>query len=281
MPIASIILDSITQLPKDTRGAIVLAASHAGTYSGAYAAAARLGGVILHDASFGRDEAGVAGLSILEKSGIPAAAIGHLSARIGDGADCYANGVITAVNSFAAFGGLKLGAAAQDALDVLSRCPSSTGGVQDEACLAENRVRWQGAPDGVPIWLVDSNSLVGPGDKGAIVITGSHGGLLGGRPETAIKAQAFAAVYNDAGVGKDNAGISRLSVLEANGIAGVTVDAMSARIGVAASTIEDGIVSHFNETARRFGAIRDQSMKELARLFAQAWQAANATRSVG
>jgi len=62
----------------------------------------------------------------------------------------------------------------------------------------------------IPVWGIDSNSLVRPEDAGTIVVTGSHGGILGGRPETAIRVDALAAVYHDAGVGKDQAGISRL-----------------------------------------------------------------------
>ena len=47
---------------------------------------------------------------------------------------------------------------------------------------------------------------------------GSHGALLGGKPETAIKIPVFAALYNDADFGIDDAGIARLPVLEARGI---------------------------------------------------------------
>ena len=40
-----------------------------------------------------------------------------------------------------------------------------------------------------------------PEHVGAIVVTGSHGGLLGGKPETALKYDALAALFNDAGIG--------------------------------------------------------------------------------
>jgi hypothetical protein len=93
-------------------------------------------------------------------------------------------------------------------------------------------------------------------DNGSIVVTGSHGGLLGGKPETAIRIDALAAVYNDAGVGMDNAGISRLEPLDARGIAAVTVDAKTARIGDARSTWETGKISHANQLAKTYGAER-------------------------
>src|SRR5690606_40993687 len=66
-----------------------------------------------------------------------------------------------------------------------------------------------------------SVSLVEAQDAGAIVITGSHGGLQGDDPVTAIGGHAvFAAAYNDAGIGADGAGTSRLPALERQGVAG-------------------------------------------------------------
>ena len=100
---------------------------------------------------------------------------------------------------------------------------------------------------------MDSASLVTAADAGAVVVTASHGGLLGGRPETAIKVPVFAAVYNDAGWGIDGAGVSRLPALDARGIAGACVSAFSARIGDGLSTYQDGFVSAVNATAARHG----------------------------
>ena len=62
------------------------------------AAKAGVKAVILCDAGVGREQAGIGGLDWLEQLGVPAAAIGHRSARIGDGADCAARGVITFAN---------------------------------------------------------------------------------------------------------------------------------------------------------------------------------------
>jgi hypothetical protein len=119
-------------------------------------------------------------------------------------------------------------------------------------------------------WLLDSNALVRPEDAGTIVVTGSHGGLLGGRPETAIRVAAFAAVYNDAGGGIDDAGFSRLPALDARGIAGATVDAFSARIGDARSTYGDGMVTRVNHRAARLGAAAGMSCREFVALMERA-----------
>src|SRR4029077_17645603 len=103
------------------------------------------------------------------------------------------------------------------------------------------------------VWALDSASLVLPAHKNAIVVTGSHGGLLGGKPETAVKYDVLGALYNDAGIGKDEAGVSRLPALDARGIAAAAVGAMSARIGEARSTYEQGVVSRLNSRAATLG----------------------------
>ena len=115
----------------------------------------------------------------------------------------------------------------------------------------------------------NSAGLVLPEDAGHIVATGSHGALLGGKPETAIKIPVFAAIYNDADFGIENAGIARLPVLEARGIAGACVSAWSARIGDGQSTYHDGFVSAVNARAALCGGEIGISAKELvARLAA-------------
>jgi len=103
--------------------------------------------------------------------------------------------------------------------------------------------------------VMDSVSLVRAGeDDGAIVVTASHGGLVGDDPASAGRADAALFAFNDAGVGRDGAGISRLPVLQARGIPALTVDCMTARIGDGASTLEEGVVSHANPAAAALGA---------------------------
>ena len=70
----------------------------------------------------------------------------------------------------------------------------------------------------------------------------------------ALRTDGFAAAFNDAGIGLEEAGIGRLPALDARGIAAFTVDAASARIGEARSTFEDGVISRVNATAARLGA---------------------------
>ena len=79
-------------------------------------------------------------------------------------------------------------------------------------------------------------------------------GWWAGDPAMALRADGFAAAYNDAGMGIENAGCARLPALQARGIAAITVSAASARIGEARSTLQDGVVSAANDAAMTLGA---------------------------
>jgi hypothetical protein len=225
---------------------------------------ARVRGLIVSDAGVGRERAGIAGLAWLDRLGIAAAAVDHDSARIGDGADLMARGVLSHVNDQAAALGCAPGQATRDAASLMAAAAPPAERAPPPQAEARHAI------DGVAGWLIDSNSLVRPEDAGTIVVTGSHGGLLGGRPETAIRVAAFAAVYNDAGGGIDDAGFSRLPALETRGIAGATVDAFSARIGDAGSTYADGVITRVNQAAARLGGAPGMACREFVALMEQA-----------
>jgi hypothetical protein len=128
------------------------------------------------------------------------------------------------------------------------------------------------AIDGGGAWIacLDSVSLVTADDVGKIVLTGSHGGLMGGRPEAALKVDAFAVFFNDAGVGIDKAGLGRLPALDRRTIAAATVDAMSARIGDGLSTYEEGRLSYVNNRASAFGLAPGMTAREAVERLHQA-----------
>ena len=99
--------------------------------------------------------------------------------------------------------------------------------------------------------IVDSITELNPADAGCIAVSGSHGGLSSAR--YALVARPLLSVFNDAGVGLDNAGLAALDFLQAHGLAACTVAHHSARIGEARSTVAGGIVSHINTTAMALG----------------------------
>jgi hypothetical protein len=251
MPAPIVIADSITRVGPEAAGAVVVSASHGGVYAAYLAAKLQAVAAIFNDASGGRDSAGIAGLDYLQEFGIVAATVGHNTARIGDGADMMASGVITHANALAASLGVSPGQSCRDAATTLQEVRPAHRAPPE--ALEAAFLLIAGTP---PVWALDSASLVLPEHKASIVITGSHGGLLGNRPETALKYDVLGALYNDAGIGKDAAGTSRLPALDARGIAAATVSAASARIGDARSTYEDGIISKVNACAASLG-LRD------------------------
>lgn len=112
---------------------------------------------------------------------------------------------------------------------------------------------WGGLlPFGAPLLLVDSITEAPHHPPGCVVVSGSHGGAS--VVVYAQQAQARLAVFNDAGIGKDEAGIAALPALQALGIAACAVAHDSARIGEARSTWNDGVISRANAAAAALGA---------------------------
>jgi hypothetical protein len=276
-PSEILVIDSITQLGGEAAGRVAVAASHGGVYAAYLAAKLRLRAVILNDAGVGLDQAGVGGLRYLDALDVAAAVVGHDSARIGDGADMIARGIISHVNRAAA----RLGCAAgQTCAETAAAMRRGHPPAIEPPAYTESRFLLRQNPGEPPVWGIDSNSLTRPEDAGSILVTGSHGGLLGGRPETAIGVQALAAIYHDAGIGIDRAGISRLPALDDRGVAAGTVSAATARIGDARSAWATGRLSAVNRLAAESGAAGGMSVPEFVdRILARARGQNSARRS--
>lgn len=262
------ICDSVTRMGPDVRGRVAIAASHGGVFAVHLALQEGVAGLVVCDAGVGLERAGIAGLDYALALGVPCASIHHRSARIGDGGDCARRGLISFANARAMALGVRVGMSAIDA----ARCMATANlqAVNPGPSPSEARTVLPGIDGRRSIVLIDSASLVLPEDGEAVVITASHGGLLGGRAETAIKVPVFAALYNDAGVGCDGAGVSRLPALDARGIAAVTVAASSARIGDARSAWETGVISRVNQAAHALGGREGQGARNWAEIMAEA-----------
>ena len=109
--------------------------------------------------------------------------------------------------------------------------------------------------------VVDSITQLGPQDAGCLAVSGSHGGISSAR--YALAARPLLSVFNDAGVGKDAAGLAALPFLQSHGLAACTVAHHSARIGEASSTLADGTVSHVNVLAQALGVAVGQSCQSV------------------
>ncbi|MET0542608.1 MAG: hypothetical protein ABWZ88_12715 [Variovorax sp.] len=108
--------------------------------------------------------------------------------------------------------------------------------------------------------VVDSITELKPADAGCIAVSGSHGGISSAR--YALAARPLLSVFNDAGVGRDEAGIAALALLQSQGLAACTVSHRSARIGDARNTLDDGIVGHLNEAAAVLGVRAGRPLRE-------------------
>ena len=104
-----VLLDSISEVKADDAGAVVVTGSHAGLNVVEYTLRYPLRAAFFNDAGVGKEDAGIASLTILQDRGIPAGAVAHTSARIGDASDTYANGVLSHVNQAAQHLGISVG----------------------------------------------------------------------------------------------------------------------------------------------------------------------------
>lgn len=268
-----------TKFPPEARESVIICGSHGGRYPAYLAARAGLRAVIFNDAGVGREGAGIASLTLLEQAlpeqgGMAAATVSHMSARIGEPSDMLARGVISHVNGAARAVGVEPGMSCRAAAECLRN--AVTRHVEIAPSAESRRVI---APPGAlrRLVIIDSAAMVEPEDAGQIIVTGSHGGLVGGDPALALRVDGFAAIFNDAGIGIDEAGIARLPALERRGIPAFTVAASSARIGEAISTYEDGIVSAVNEPARALGT----QLGARARDVLLSWALDSASRTTG
>ncbi len=108
--------------------------------------------------------------------------------------------------------------------------------------------------------LMDSITKVSKEDEGQVVVSASHGGSSSG--EFALEVPLKAVFFNDAGVGKENAGIAALHMLQERSVAGGTVSHLSARIGDSQDMWDHGVISHLNDAARALGLVENQRLDQ-------------------
>ena len=250
-----VLLDSITDVVPSDREKVAVSGSHGGIYAATVASRAGLRAVVLNDAGRGQDDAGVAGLLALETVAMAAVAVSTNSAEIGSARDTLDNGIVSYVNRNAQVLNLQAGLPLATQIEKLSLAAQP-----DKMLPAVDESRWEEKVGELTVICADSAALIRPEDNGRIIITGSHGGLIGGDPKRACKACAKLVVFNDAGGGKNGIGHTRLPALQMRGIAGLTLDCNSCRIGDAASALATGVVSAVNQNAEKMGFSVGQSL---------------------
>lgn len=257
---ATYVGDFVNQHP-NTEGDCIVNASYSGVLCAKMVIAAKPRYVIGLDCKIGKDGAGVAGLAFYEALGIPAAAADVMTAEMGNGGDLYEEGVISRVNDAAEKLGIHQGMTVKDAAVAMltgSLKPASWDPARREVIETD-------ASSGRSIVATDSIAFALPEDKNRNVLcTAGHTGRSVVGYFRDYRPWAF--ICSDGGIGKNDSGISALEDVEADGIPGASVDALTARMGDGRSTYYDGIISAVNKPAADKGVRIGQSAREAARL---------------
>lgn len=122
---------------------------------------------------------------------------------------------------------------------------------------------------GWEVVAMDSASQISSQDLGRIVVAGSNGGRESGR--AAVHAGCAAIVLNDAGIGKERAGVAGLALVDERGIPGMAVSHESAEISDGLSTWRTGRLSVVNDSAARLGVRAGMSVAEAIQTLCDTW----------
>ncbi|MGE0313093.1 MAG: hypothetical protein AB7P21_15890 [Lautropia sp.] len=117
-----------------------------------------------------------------------------------------------------------------------------------------------------PPVLVDSIAEAAPSMAGQVVVCGSHGGRSSARYVLALPRMPLAVFFNDAGVGKERAGIVALDMLQQRGVVAAAYAHDSARIGEAADALAGGRISVCNAAAHAAGIRAGMPVGDAVRL---------------
>jgi hypothetical protein len=121
-----------------------------------------------------------------------------------------------------------------------------------------------GSSEPVRIVTVASCSNLRDEHRGHVAVSGSYGGRY--NAYNAAKWPVRAVIMNDAGMGKDNAGIIGLEFLDRIKMAAATADAQTCHIGDGDHMLAHGVISHVNATAAALGCKAGQSVRACAEL---------------
>lgn len=270
LPEGVVLLDSLGDLKPDNTSPILVCGSHCGGNRdlAKHVKNCDVNAVFLNNAGVGKNQAGIRGLTHYEAEDILACAVDNYSAEIGIAQDTWESGIVSHTSSQAEAVGINIGDSVKEAVAKIinSNNPPLTAEkynklesfIQEEVKTGSAKVdlkkQVQTQIDGVDITVTDSITFLNENNSGDIVVCGSHGGLSAGH--YAQKHRVKAVFFNDAGIGKNNAGVKSLESLSEAGILACTVDCMSAEIFNGQDVLANGIISVCNQLAK------DRNIKE-------------------
>lgn len=271
LPEGIVLLDSLGDLKAENTSPILVCASHCGD-NGAFARKVKdcnVKAVFLNNAGIGKNQAGISGLPHYQAEGIIACAVDNYSAEIGVAQDTWESGIISQLNANAEAAGVQIGDSVQAAVAKISSSFSPTYSKENLESLSNEKKenikkQIQTEVEGVKITVADSITFLNESNAGDIVVCGSHGGVSAGH--YAEKHHVKAVFFNDAGIGKNNAGTKSLDSLSNAGILACTVDCMSAEIFNGQDILDNGIISVCNQLALSKNIKEKMTVKEAIKL---------------
>ena len=276
LPENVILLDSLGDLQPDNTSPILVCASHCGD-NGVFARKlknSRVKAVFLNNAGIGKNQAGISGLSYYNAENILACAVDHNSAEIGIARDTWESGIISHTNTLARQAGIQVGDSVQEAVAKTNKIINQSSLyqtdknidflVEETSSKVDLKKQTQIQINGVNITITDSITFLNESNAGDIVVCGSHGGISAGH--YAQKHRLKAVFFNDAGIGKNNAGIKSLESLSDAGIIACTVDCMSAEIFNGQDVLDNGIITVCNQLAKTRNINEKMTVKEAIKL---------------
>ena len=243
----------------ESAGNVIVSGSYGGEYNAFHAAKWKIRGVILNDCGVGKRDAGIKGLPYLDRIHLAAATADAWTCHVADGEHMLAHGRISFVNESAGTLGCRVGQSVAECAELMTK-----GSIVDAAppeISGGKRYVLRDVPGEPKVIALDAAPMLTPEDAGSIAVTGSHAALFRGQPDNVIGPALLAVFFNDAGVGMDGAGITRLPTLDERHIISGTVSADSSPIGDARAGYEEGMISHLNKTARAAGGVVGQPLK--------------------
>ncbi len=233
---------------RNTGRDVVVSASYSGVLPARFVADRAPRAAIGLDCGIGPEGAGIAGLWFYEALAIPAATVDVRTILLGDGVDVVEHGVISRVNAPAAACGVTPGMAAREAALVLLRTDPGTRTPEE----ITNRTVVEEGPDGRQVVCADSIAFGTDADTDRnVLVTAGHTGRSSVPYLRKVRPWAF--ICSDGGRGRGDSGMAGLTIVEADGLAGATVDALTARMGDGLSSYHDGVISAANAPARHRG----------------------------
>jgi hypothetical protein len=126
----------------------------------------------------------------------------------------------------------------------------------------------------VPKIVLDSVTHLQAEHRGTAALCASHGGSYSGY--YAASKGVSAVILNDAGIGREQAGLGGVRMLEGLGVPAAAVSGKTARIGDGKDNLERGVLSFVNGPAGQFGLTAGMTCAEaLDKLAAAALKPAN------